>query len=68
MHSIRPKKQAPKLRSKSAYHCETKPVIPTVLKQWLDFKPNIDNKNPRVEPTEHEKGNNETTSNKLLVR
>ena len=32
------------------------PVMPPVLKQWLDFKPNMDPKNPIAEPSEHEKG------------
>merc|ERR1712235_131570 len=31
------------------------PVMPPVLKQWLDFKPNMDPKNPIAEPSEHEK-------------
>ena len=34
------------------------PVMPPVLKQWLDFKPNMDPKNPIAEPSEHEKGLN----------
>ena len=32
------------------------PVMPPVLKQWLDFKPNMDPKNPIAEISEHEKG------------
>ena len=33
-----------------------KPEIPPILKQWLDFKPNIDPNNPnKREPSEHEK-------------
>ena len=34
------------------------PVMPPVLKQWLDFKPNMDPKNPIAEISEHEKGFN----------
>ena len=47
------------------------PVMPPVLKQWLDFKPNMDPKNPIAEPSEHEKGLNSfdlKLSHKMIFR
>jgi len=42
-----------------------KPNMPTILKQWLDFKPNLDGANPVRDPTEHEK---ELINRRRLVR
>ena len=53
---LRPRTQESKIRLTQSCTNASEPKMPTILKQWLDFKPKSDSSSPSKDPTEHEKG------------